>query len=28
MLDDGLSEAHAALARIHYFFEWRWREAE
>ena len=27
-LNDGLSEAHAALARIRYFSDWRWADAE
>ena len=28
MLDDGMSEAHAALARIRFWFDWQWDAAE
>ena len=27
-LNDGLSEAHAALAKVRYWFEWRWDDAD
>ena len=28
MLDDNMSEAHAALARIRFWFDWQWADAE
>ncbi|HEY6273531.1 MAG TPA: tetratricopeptide repeat protein [Terriglobales bacterium] len=27
-LDEGLAEAHAALARVHHHYHWNWKEAE